>query len=296
MAKPGSGCVGLVNRSPCSPDRASPGRTTGPRRGSSSGVARGGGCARDPSAIPAGYPWNVIDTPARHLPLDGTRNLRDVGGYPAGDGRATRWRTLLRSDELTRIPAAAQEQLIEMGLRQVVDLRWPEELDRAPNVFGRSDRVRYTSIPLLKDEPTPHAGLAGMYLHVFDARAAQLADVARALLTPDGIPAVIGCAAGKDRTGVTIALLLSLAGVPRETIVADYALSAGYFAQPALARIEEDDWRHDDLLVDSPPEFMDAALEHLDREHGGARALLAREGLRDPDLDRLVELLTEEAT
>lgn len=237
----------------------------------------------------------MIQTPARHLPLDGMRNLRDVGGYATTTGRRTRWRTLLRSDELTRTPRQAQQELMDLGLRQVIDLRWPEELDLAPNVFAGSHALRYTSIPLLKDDPTPHAGLAGMYLHVFDARAPQLADVARALLTTDGVPVVIGCAAGKDRTGVTIALLLDLVGVPAATIVDDYALSAGFFARPATSHIDRDDWRHADLLVDSPPEYMAAALDHLDREHGGARALLARQGLSDADLDRLVELLTEEA-
>jgi protein-tyrosine phosphatase len=50
----------------------------------------------------------VIAIPERHLPLDGTRNVRDVGGYPTVDGRQTRWRTLLRSDELTRIPPHAR--------------------------------------------------------------------------------------------------------------------------------------------------------------------------------------------
>jgi protein-tyrosine phosphatase len=234
----------------------------------------------------------VIHTPERHLPLDGTRNVRDVGGYPTRSGRQTRWRTLLRSDELTGIPVHAQQQLLDLGLRQVIDLRWPEELERSPNAFLASPVVRYTSVPLLADDPTPHDGLQGMYLHVFDARAPQLAEVAWALLADDGIPAIIGCAAGKDRTGVSIALLLDLAGVPTDVIVEDYALSAAYFAQP-IARIGDDDWRHAPLVVDSPPEFMATALEHLDREHGGARSLLQRQGLTDPELDRLVDLLTE---
>lgn len=237
----------------------------------------------------------MIDTPERHLPLDGTRNVRDTGGYPAASGRRTRWRTLLRSDELTRIPAHAQQQLVDLGLRHVVDLRWPEELQRSPNVFAASDLVRYTSIPLLRDDPTPHAGLQGMYLHVFDARATQLAEVVRTLLDEDGLPVVIGCAAGKDRTGVTVALLLSLAGVPTDLVVEDYALSAGFFGSPARSRIERDDWRHRDLLVDSPPEYMAAALAHLDGEHGGARALLRRQGLTDAELDTLVDRLTEPA-
>jgi protein-tyrosine phosphatase len=232
--------------------------------------------------------------PARHLLLDGTRNVRDVGGYPAAGGRRTRWRTLLRSDELTRIPAVTRAALEELGLRQVIDLRWPEELVMAPNAFRGSGRVRYTSIPLLADDPTPHAGLAGMYRHVLDARGTQLADVVRALLAQDGLPAVIGCAAGKDRTGVTVALLLDLAEVPRDVIVEDYAMSAAHFAS-AVAHIELDDWRSRSLVVDSPPEFIESALAHLDKRHGGARRLLHRHGIPDADLDRLVDLLTEPA-
>jgi protein-tyrosine phosphatase len=234
----------------------------------------------------------VIQTPERHLPLDGTRNVRDVGGYATSTGRMTRWRTLLRSDELTRIPEHAQQELLGLGLRHVIDLRWPEELERSPNVFVESPVVRYTSVPLLADDPTPFAGLEGMYLHVFDARAPQLTEVARALLEPGGLPAIIGCAAGKDRTGVSIALLLDLVGVPTEVIVEDYAVSASYFAEPRSA-MDRDDWRHPPLQVDSPPAFMEAALRHLDREHGGARALLRRQGLTEADLDRLVDLLTE---
>lgn len=236
----------------------------------------------------------LTDHAARHLPLDGTRNLRDVGGYPAANGRRTRWRTLFRSDELTGLPEHARRELVELGVRQVVDLRWPEELERAPNAFLRSPAVRYRSVPLLADDPTPHTGLAGMYRHVFDVRAPQLAQVVRVLLEDGGLPAIIGCAAGKDRTGVTIALLLDLAGVPTDVIVEDYALSAGYFAAP-VTRMDRADWRHPPLAVDSPPEFMASALEHLDRVHGGARPLLRRQGIGDADMDRLVALLTEPA-
>lgn len=228
----------------------------------------------------------------RHLPLDGTRNVRDIGGYPAGTGRRTRWRTLLRSDELTRLPAGSIRRLRELGLRQVIDLRWPEELERAPNVFRDVPGIRYRSIPLLRDDPTPHAGLGGMYRHVFDRRAPELAVIVRALLEPDGLPAIIGCAAGKDRTGVTIALLLDLVGTPTDVIVADYARSAHHFRTP-VSRMDPDDWRHPPLLVDSPPELMASALDHLGRQHGGSWALMRSQGVTDPELTRLVELLTE---
>ena len=131
-----------------------------------------------------------------------------------------------------------------------------------------------------------------MYRHVLDARGTQLVDVVHALLVDDGLPAIIGCAAGKDRTGVTIALLLDLVGVPREVIIDDYALSARYFASP-VAHIELDDWRSGSLVVDSPPEFIASALAHLDERHGGSRRLLHRHGATDSELDRLVDRLTE---
>src|SRR4029077_6810404 len=76
----------------------------------------------------------ISDDPEPHLPFEGPPNLGEVGGYPAAGGRRTRWRTLLRSDELTALSPQAQADLVALGVRQVVDLRWPDELERAPNV------------------------------------------------------------------------------------------------------------------------------------------------------------------
>ncbi len=235
-----------------------------------------------------------VDAADRHLPLPGTRNLRDVGGYPAGDGRQTRWRTLLRTDSLDSLPDSSQAALLDLGLHQVIDLRWPSETDVAPSVFQTSDRVRYTQIPLLADDPTPHLGLAGMYRHIFDARATQLVEVVRALLAPGGAPAVIGCAAGKDRTGVAIALILDALGVPRDIIVEDYALSAPMFARP-MDDPHITDWRVGSIEVDSPPEYMESSLEHLDTQHGGAAAFLRANGVTEAELLALIELMTEPA-
>jgi protein-tyrosine phosphatase len=233
-------------------------------------------------------------SPERHIRLPGTRNLRDVGGYPTRDGRVTRWRTLLRTDALDRLPAASQTSLLDLGLRNVIDLRWPHELDEAPSVFQASPRVAYRSIPLLRDDPTPRLGLAGTYLHMLDERGPQLADVVRSLLEPGGVPAVIGCAAGKDRTGVAVAVVLSAVGVPTDLIVEDYALS-----RPAFAAAVDDehliDWRADVVEVECEPAYMADALRHLERRHGGAPALLRRNGLSDDDVERLVEVMTEPA-
>ena len=236
----------------------------------------------------------IDQEPQRHLRLPGTRNLRDVGGYPAADGRRTRWRTLLRTDALDVLPATSQDALLELGLRQVIDLRWPTETAQYPSVFDGSDRVRYRSIPLIEDDATPYGGLPGTYRHMFDGRAPRLVEVVRALLEPGGTPAVIGCAAGKDRTGVTIALLLSAVGVPREVVVEDYTLTREHFAA-AIDDPHLTDWRREPLELDCLPEYIDDALAHLDARHGGATAFLRRNGVTDEELATLRETLTEPA-
>jgi protein-tyrosine phosphatase len=231
------------------------------------------------------------EIPDRHVRLPGTRNLRDVGGYPAGHGRRTRWRTLLRTDALDRLPVASQVHLVELGIRQVIDLRWPSEVAEFPSVFAGSKTVRYRHLPLIVDTP-PTNGPASVYRWIVDEHGAKLAGVARALIARDGVPAVIGCAAGIDRTGVTVALLLSAVGVPPEVVAADYAISAASYATDG-GEAGLDDWRKGQVVVDCRPEYMIETLDHLARRHGGAAGLLARHGLDSAGVDRLGEVLTE---
>lgn len=230
----------------------------------------------------------------RRLRLPGTRNLRDVGGYPAGAGRRTRWRTLLRTDALDLLPRSSQDALVDHGLRCVIDLRWADEISSWPSVFERDPRVTYHHIPLLDEDPTPEHGLAYMYRHVLDERGERLAEIVRALLAPGGVPAVIGCAVGKDRTGTSIALLLAAVGVPADVVVADYALTYDAFIEAARDP-HVIDWRHEAQELECPPAYMEALLEHLERRHGGAPALLRRLGITDQELARLTDLLTEPA-
>lgn len=234
---------------------------------------------------------NVTSSPERFLRLTGTRNLRDIGGYPAGPGRRTRWRTLLRTDALDQLPEASQATLIGLGLRLVVDLRWDHEIEERPNVFARSPAVRYRSMPLMPDHAVPD-GIAATYRHMFDTRAAALAAVVRVIAEPDGLPAVIGCAAGIDRTGVTVALLLTAVGVPAEVAATDYALSVDSFAGDGLDSGLAD-WRGGPVTPDCRPEYMLDALAHLERRHGGPHALLRRHGVTDAELETLTERLTE---
>ena len=132
----------------------------------------------------------------RHLPLEGTHNLRDIGGYPTRDGRTTRWGQLFRSDSLHCLSPSGQALLIEQGLRTVIDLRHDTELQKAPNVFAASDAVAYVNIPLFADL-TPRSGmrasvntLADLYKTALDTCGRPLAE-AFTVLSNGGFPALI---------------------------------------------------------------------------------------------------------
>lgn len=233
------------------------------------------------------------DTPQRHLKLAGTYNFRDTGGYPTGNGGATRWRTLLRSDSPHRLSEADRASLIEYGLRTAIDLRQAEELSEAPSVFAASAHIAYRHLPLLNDTPSmPEVlpSLVEIYRTILDDRSEQVGAALAALATPGALPAVVNCTAGKDRTGLIVALVLGLAGVPEETIVADYALSgaclAGVYLEEARRKAEAQGFSYD-LLVLCDPDFMRVTLAYLKARYGGIEAYVRATGLGDAEIDRL---------
>lgn len=239
----------------------------------------------------------------RRLAWEGCFNVRDVGGYATEDGARIRWRTLLRSDNLCGLSPAGREALVQYGVRTIVDLRGASDADAGPHPFGpegsHAGIVRYWPWPVRDpaDVELDRAfgettTLLDTYRLNVDRCGPRVAAVARAFAdAPDG-GFLIHCAVGKDRTGVIIALLLALAGVSRETIVADYALSESnlrplFDARVAAGREELwDFWR-------SAPETMHALLEHVDRTHGGPRAYLTAAGLTDQEIDRVRARLRE---
>ena len=239
----------------------------------------------------------MTEAMSRHLPLEGTYNVRDLGGYATRDGGVTQWRTLFRADGLHRMSPEAQVSLLSHGVRQVIDLRRSNELETAPNVFAGSDRVTYRHLSLLVDElplvqgdPTP---LVETYRCILDERQEQVRTVLAHFAEPDGLPAVFHCTAGKDRTGVIAALLLGLVGVPDETIVADYALTTTYLGDGFIAEMRERaeqrgyTWEQYQPLVISPPEFMASTLTYLRQTYGDSEAYLRGIGLSETQLEQL---------
>jgi protein-tyrosine phosphatase len=237
----------------------------------------------------------------RHLPLAGTYNVRDIGGYGTLDGRTTRWGILFRADGLHRLPPDAQRQLHGQGVKTVIDLRRSDELEAAPNVFADSSQVTYHHLSLLIDTPPVVVenlrSLIETYRTILDERQEQVRTVLSTFAAPDGLPGVVHCTAGKDRTGVIVALMLGLCGVPHDTIVADYALTATYLGEGFMEETRQRvlkrgfTWEHYQPLVTCPPENMAATLHHLDTTYGGFEAYADRIGLAQEQVHRLRKAL-----
>jgi protein-tyrosine phosphatase len=201
-----------------------------------------------------------------------------------------RWRTLFRSDALHRLDAAGVAAVTGLGLRTVVDLRTQPEVDFAPSPVG--GRVTHVSVLAgdLQDLPLE---LGALYRYFVDECGEQIAEAIGELSADHAMPALVHCSAGKDRTGLVIALILAVLGVPDELIAADYALSAGYLdpsQMPAIGQLGASTRLGEEqasALLASPPELIIEALERVRAAAGSADGYLRVHGLAGSGVARL---------
>lgn len=171
--------------------------------------------------------------PMRQLVLQGCCNFRDLGGYPAADGRRTRWRQLFRADGLSQLTTQDLDLLDRLGITTVIDLRTDLEAQTRGRFPEGVDGVSYRHLPLTETLPGEEQAsdwrqpgfVAARYLSMLSEGAEVVASAVRVLSDRCRRPAVFHCSMGKDRTGVLSAVLLGMLGVPDEIIANDYALS-----------------------------------------------------------------------
>jgi protein-tyrosine phosphatase len=241
----------------------------------------------------------------RLIALEGAVNFRDLGGYPAEGGFQTRWRVLFRADGLGDLTTEDLEVMRALGIRTVIDLRSVDELER-----GRYDTdahpVSFHHYPIIEKLPDAEEfnrqpGLLGsQYTEMLRDAGAAFLSVLRALTAPDALPAVFHCTAGKDRTGVLSALVLSLLGVDEETVVADYALSGAAMTRlraKIIVKYPESRETIENLseVFSAEPAQMEALLDYLRAEYGSVEAYLRRLGADDGLIGALRAALLEPA-
>jgi protein-tyrosine phosphatase len=248
------------------------------------------------------YGWGV-DSLARDYAFSRVFNFRDVGGLAGQDGRTVRWRRLFRSDSLHGLCEDDREAFAALGVRTVLDLRRPYEVERdgrVPEWDGivwrhiHPDHREWSESPFSDSDDLPRY-LADRYLDLAEEGAAELAEALDLIADAEAAPVVVHCVAGKDRTGVVCALTLSLLGVSDVDIAADYALStAGFERYNAwLAAEHPDQTPVAPRWYRSPAEAMLLFLPELRARHGSVRDYLTGAGLAPSSIESLrAHLLT----
>ncbi|HKY51594.1 MAG TPA: tyrosine-protein phosphatase [Candidatus Limnocylindria bacterium] len=239
---------------------------------------------------------------SRALAWDACLNARDLGGLTTADGRRVRRGALVRSDQLCRLSERGREAFLTHGVRTVIDLRTPAEIAKDPDPRWEEHGIDYLRIPqqdeqLWKELDGVARTRAERDSAVIDRRAPQIVAMMRAVAhaAPGGV--LIHCLAGKDRTGIAVALLLQLIGVDDAQIAADYTLSEASLADElaaVLAAAPDDEARAKITRgYDARAETMLTTLAHLRERHGGAKAYLAGAGLSSADIERIRARLLE---
>jgi protein-tyrosine phosphatase len=249
----------------------------------------------------------------RTFNFEGGCNFRDLGGYRTRDGRELKWGRVFRTGVLSYFTPGDNERLNQLAVRTICDLRRAEEREHEPTRWpdAKTQHLSWDdgstpptilSIATNHSHPYTAAGMRAAMIDLYRALPAWMAPRLRGIfsrIAQDDVPILVHCAAGKDRTGIAIALLLTLLDVPHETVIEDYLLTNAcdlvQFAmthQPGKAPGDHpllgmpDDIRR--VLFAADVDYLQAALDQITHDHGEAREYLRREvGVDDATLSKV---------
>lgn len=236
----------------------------------------------------------------RRLPLEGTPNFRDLGGYETTDGRFVRWGLLYRSGVLTYLTPADYTYLGHEGIRVVCDFRTPEENAAAPETWIPNNDVKHIALPIGSDDKNHNTNTAMQQILATHPTPAQLREWMTktyanfafsaapeyaklfAELKDDSLPLLYHCTAGKDRTGVFSAFVLLTLGVPEQTVLSDYALTNRYLNQANAGAIKKMTAasgsssnfmakltpEQQKVMMAADPEYLRTTLRAIDAKYG----------------------------
>ncbi len=257
----------------------------------------------------------------RRLPIRSVKNLRDLGGYVTADGkRRTRWRVLFRSGHLNNLHGRDIDRFNALNIGTIIDFRSNFEKEQEPDMIPEDRSIYQIALPVLdegnsemmselrrrfEENDLDDLDTMGIMAHTYQQFATEFtkeyASFVQTVLHANGSPILWHCTAGKDRAGFAAALLLKLLGVPQETIVADYMLSAKYAKPPRKMVMMLRTFRGAKAvrlvkpMYGVTPEWIRSTFQTIEENWGSFEAYTHDAlGLTDEDIFRLRELYTEE--
>jgi len=286
-------------------------------------IVRGGNTARISKLDPEiRYYFEVapeggqgIITAERLVPLQGSWNFRDMGGYKTSNGSRIKWGQIFRSDNLAHLTDSDEALLKQMGIHLVCDFRTPSESTRWPDRLPNDNSLDYIHLPITHGEREfdfyqekigrgevswlTEEFMIDANIRILDEYGDTLGNVFHRLAETKNRPAVFHCAGGRDRTGVCAALILLALGVPEDTVIYDYCLS-GVFISKHRENINERirsrgvDPETVALYYTATPHFFIPVIEHIREVYGSAANYLrTKAGVNDETLDLLKKELLE---
>jgi protein-tyrosine phosphatase len=240
----------------------------------------------------------------RRIRLQGSYNFRDIGGYASANGQTVRWKRLYRSDALHLLTPEDLEILQPLGVSTLLDLRSLAELE----LTGHSQLVSeqgaiHRHVPFVQDlddhiDLTEFPPMSDLYIDMLNHGADALCNVFLALTESATYPAVVHCAAGKDRTGMTVALVLRTLNVSDDDIAVDYALTHGFYKEyneirQAMGQGPLFEGLPPELLMASP-ELILGLLQVIDERYGSSEQFLLECGVPQDAFAEIRNQLLEE--
>lgn len=237
-------------------------------------------------------------TPTTHR----LHNLRPVGGLPAANGQTVRGDRIWRSAAPFTEREAASQAVVDLGVRNVIDLRDAGERDRTPGAWQHQNLIVH-ALPVFGDQlhTIKFDELADLYNIMVDHQGGQIAQAFSVVAEHSDEGVLFHCTAGKDRTGILSALVLEVLGVDRALTLTDFSLSQQHLGPDYLADLFGDEnvaslpgiAAH--KATASPPELLEGALARIDKKFGSAADYLDANGVSEALLERIQQqLLTED--
>lgn len=242
----------------------------------------------------------------RRIRLKGLYNTRDLGGFPTRDGGVTRFGVFLRSEAPVELPEEDIAALKDYGVTASMDFRSTgETLSRPSDLAGL---LPYHHCPLFheaavvggapKEMPKPPKNLdwGKQYIVMAEESRTWAKKVLTLAAENEGV-LLYHCTTGKDRTGLMTCYLLSIAGVEKPDIVADYSVSQ-IFLEPVYEKIrsgkmnlgapqEEKPPKMDDGFFRTPPEAMETLMDYLEKNYGGVTEYLRSIGISEALMEKI---------